>query len=177
MGNLKDKIDKISLDFDALETQYTTGNCWRLSTTMQELESELREHIQEITKIEIKKIIEKLRSNTQLEQQEIDYIKLWICGDADYYVQMENNLNDWINELKRLVEAIKVMDVEQADFSVSSKLRAMLLDGIRVSGDIMFFLKQKERVKNFTESTLEIDAPERDLLIKLLEGKMASPTE
>lgn len=177
MANFQEEISKLNSDYDVLEKQYSTGNCWRLSTTMQELEGAMREHIQEITKSEIIQIINKLRSNTELDKHEIDYIKLWICGDADYYVELENNYDDWVEELKRLVEEIKKMDVEQPDFNTSSKLRAMLLDGIRVIGDIMFFLKQKERVKNFTESTEEIDPQERDLLIRLLEGKIASPNE
>ncbi|MCK5082339.1 MAG: hypothetical protein KAR31_05485, partial [Candidatus Omnitrophica bacterium] len=142
-----------------------------------EFEEAVREHIQEVTKNEILEIIKKLKEAVPLNEQEINYIKLWICGDADYYVKLENNYNDWTEELKRLMEEIKQEDVQQPDFNAASKLRARLLDGIRVIGDIVFFLKQKDRVKNFTESTEEIDPEESALLVRLLEGKIASPNE
>ena len=177
MANFKENVTKLISDYDDLKQQYSTGNCWKLSTTMQELEGTMREHIQEITKSEIIQVIEKLKSKTPLEKGEVEYIKLWICGDAEYYVKLENNYNDWTEELKRLMEEIKIIDTEDIDYNNSSKLRAMLLDGIRVIGDILFFLKQKERITNFTESTKEIDPQERDLLIQLLEGKIASPNE
>ena len=60
MANFKEKMAKLNTDYDVLEKQYSTGNCWKLSTTMQELEGAMREHIQEITKSEISQIIEKL---------------------------------------------------------------------------------------------------------------------
>ena len=177
MGNLTEKMTELNAHYDALESEYSAGNCWRLSTTMQEFEEAMREHIQEVTKNEILEIIKKLKEAVPLNEQEINYIKLWICGDADYYVKLENNYNDWTEELKRLMGEIKQEDVQQPDFNAASKLRARLLDGIRVIGDIVFFLKQKDRVKNFTESTEEIDPEESALLVRLLEGKIASPNE
>ena len=175
MSDLKEQLTKVNDDYRSLAQQYTTGHCWKLSTTLQEFEGALREHIQGITKSEIVQIIGKLRSNARLDKHELDYIKLWIVGDADYYLRLENNYNDWVQELKRLIDEINKIDVKQSDFIAASKLRALLLDGIRVIGDIMFFLQQKERVKNFTESTQEIDPEERELLIRLIEGKIASP--
>ncbi|MCK5083611.1 MAG: hypothetical protein KAR31_11940 [Candidatus Omnitrophica bacterium] len=177
MGNLTEKIAELNGNYAALGGECSTGNCWKLSTTMQELEGEMREHIQEVTKAQIMQIIEKLKAEEPLNEQEVEYIKLWICGDADYYVKLENNFNGWTEELDRLMEEIKQEDAQEPDFNTASKLRARLLDGMRVLGDIMFFLKQKERVKNFTESTEEIDPQESALLVRLLEGKIASPNE
>jgi len=177
MTKIKENIAKINSDYDALNKQFNTGNCWQLSTTMQDLEGTLREHIQEITKNEISQIIKKLESNTELSNHELDYIKLWMVGDAEYYVKLENNYNDWLEELKRLINEINKFETSQPDFNDSSNLRAMVLDAIRVLGDILFFIKQQERVKNFTESTKEINPQERDLLIQLLKGKIASPNE
>ncbi|VAX35744.1 hypothetical protein MNBD_UNCLBAC01-204 [hydrothermal vent metagenome] len=177
MSNLQEKITQLNDDYDVLNQKYTTGNCWKLSTTLQELEGDLREYIQEITKSEIEKVISKLENNTILDAEDIDYIKLWIVGDADYYVKMENNYNDWIEEMKRIVGEMNKEDFFTLDFKASSKLRAMSLDGIRVLGDIMFFLKQKERIKNFSESTQKIDPQERNLLIRLLKGKISSAKE
>jgi len=70
-----------------------------------------------------------------------------------------------------------LVNPDELDLGAASKLRAKLLDGIRVLGDIVFYVKQQDRVKNFKESTKEIDDQERALLIQLLEGKILSPTE
>lgn len=177
MSDFKPSLNEIQSQLATLEGSFTTGNCWRLSTTMQDLDAALREHIQAITKSEVEAIIGKLKSNRQLTAEEIDLIKLWICGDADYYVKLENNYNDWVDELKRLVGEIAGADGDNPDFAASSKLRARLWDGIRVLGDILFFLKQKERIDNFTESTQVIDPQEADILVRLLQGKMISEKE
>jgi len=177
MADFKEAFEKLNADYNSLNEGYTTGNCWRLSTTMQELEGALREYVQEITKDEILQIITKLKSKEQLDENEVEYLKLWIAGDADYYVQTENNFNDWVTEFNRLIKEINKFHDNKLSFSEASNLRAMLLDGIRVAGDILFFLKQKDRINNFTESTKDIDPEERDLLIRLLEGKIRSPNE
>ena len=177
MQNFKEQIEKLKTEYEVAINNFTASGCWRLSTVMQEFEGSLREHIQEQTRDEIVQVVAKLRSKQPLDQKEIDYIKLWIVGDAEYYVKLENNVQDWIKEIKRIVGVVVAVDHNEVDFEASSKLRAQLLDGMRVLGDIMFFLKQKERIQNFTESTQEIDDQERDLLIMLLEGKVISSNE
>ncbi len=177
MFKIKFFLSKIDTDYSESNLAKTTGTYWKLSTTLQETESQLREYIQEITKNEISQIIEKLKSNRPLNKQELEYIKLWIVGDADYYVKFENNYNDWVVELKRLMVEINQCNSENLSFKEASKLRAIVLDGIRVLGDIVFFIKQKERLRNFAESTEEINDEERNLLIRLLEGKIRSPNE
>jgi len=177
MANFKDVIGKLNNDYNAAMDRNDTTTFWNLSTTFQEYEEALREHIQEITKDQIQEIINKLRNSQQLSVNELEYVKLWIVGEADYYVKLENNYKDWIDELKRLVDEINKNHENEPDFICASKQRAMLLDGIRVAGDIVFFVKQQQRIKNFTESTQEIDPEERSLLIRLLEGKIRSPRE
>lgn len=177
MSDFKASLNDIQSQFASLEGNLKTGSCWRLSTTMQDLDAALREHIQAVTKTEVEGIISKLQSNQELTPDEIELIKLWICGDADYYVKLENNYNDWVQELKRLVGEIAQAQGDNPDFKAASNLRARLLDAIRVLGDIVFFLKQKERIANFTESTKVIDPQEADLLVRLLQGKIISENE
>lgn len=177
MSDFQKSLDEIQSQFATLESSYSTGNCWRLSTTMQELDASLREHIQAVTQSEVEAIIDKLQGNKELTAEEIQLIKLWICGDADYYVKLENNYKEWVEELKRLVGEISKAQGNNPDFEASSNLRARLLDAIRVIGDILFFLKQKERIDNFTESTQVIDPQEADLLVRLLQGKIVSDKE
>ncbi len=177
MSDFRGSLSEIQSQFATLDSNYNTGNCWRLSTAMQDLDAALREHIQAITKTEVESIIGKLQNNQELSADEINLVKLWICGDADYYVKLENNYKEWVEELRRLVGEIAQAQGENPDFTAASNLRARLLDGIRVLGDILFFLKQKERIDNFAKSTQVIDAQEADLLVRLLQGKIISENE
>ncbi len=174
MANLNEIFTNLESNYQTLSQQQTTGNCWQFSTTMQDLGEALREHIQDSTKEEIRLIVTKLKSNLVLNAQDLQYVKLWICGDAEYYSNLENNYGDWAKELERLMTEIKRIKSENPDFITSSTLRAMFTDGIRVIGNMMFYLKEKERVHNFIQSTKEIDIEERALLIRLLEAKIHS---
>jgi hypothetical protein len=146
----------------------------RLATIFSEYEIQLREHIQEITKEEISRIIQKLESQKEINPEELKFVKLWIVGDAEYYTRMENNFNDWLIEVKRIVDEINKINAAEPDFEAASRLRAMLEDGKRVIYDISFFLEKKEREAKFTEATLELDKEEKELLVKLLRSKLAS---
>lgn len=175
MSNLKTSLMKINTQYDNFTKKSSSENCFRLSTAMKDLEEMMREYIQDITKGELEQIISKLKSNKQLDKHEIDYIKLWIVGDAQHYAQLENNYKDWLNEVERLMKEINKINADNPDFVASSRLRATLMDGVRTLNSVMYFLTQEERLKNFLESTQEIDPEERDLLIRLLEGKISSP--
>jgi hypothetical protein len=177
MNNLQERIEQLRGEYQDLKNNKTTGNCWRLSTTMQEIEAGLREHVQGLTKDTITAIISKLETGQNLTPDDIQAIKLWICGDASYYVQLENNYQDWLEELDRTVQEVDALANNQPDFDIASRMRATLLDSIRVLGDIMFYLKQKERIENFDDSTQEIDPQERELLNMLLKGQLRYPNE
>jgi len=175
MSNFNEFLNKLNQENEETQSAPGVGTYWKLSETLQTYEISLREHIQAITKTEIEQIIGKLKSNAPLDKQDLEYIRLWIVGDAETYVKLENNYNDWIEELKRLVGEINSTAKDEPSFTEASKLRALLLDATRVLGNIVFFQSQKDRVKQFVESTEEIDPSERDILIDLLQGKMNSP--
>lgn len=174
MNNLTEKIQAISQQYDAFQWKNRPGEAWRLSTTISDLEADLRESIQLQTQSEINQVIDKLRMKQLLDVKDIEYLKLWIVGDADYYSRLENNYQDWIIELERLMKEVKQINQSSTDLTSFGKARALLLDAMRVLGDIVFYLQQKERVQNFDSSTQEIDDGEREILISLLEGKSRS---
>lgn len=177
MAHLDKHFEKIDAIYQKTRNEFSTQNCWILSTELSAFEGQMREYIQQTTSDKVDQIVQKLEQNAPLTQDDLEYIKLWVVGDADYYVKMENNYNDWVQELDRLMKEYQSMKKDEMDFQEAAKLRAMLLDGVRVLGDIVFFLKQKERLRNFTSSVEEIDPQERDLLIRLLKGKKISPNE
>ncbi len=175
MSFFQELSDKIKLTFADAQQNNDAGTYQRLATVFSEYEGELREYIQEITKGQISKIIEKLDNRQDINEEEMAFIKLWIVGDADYYTQMENNFKDWLMELSRIVTQIDRTAAQQdIDFGTASRLRAVIEDGKRVIYDISFFLEKKEREEKFADATMELDNEEKDLLAKLLRSKIAS---
>ncbi len=177
MNNMESIISRIKAEYITAKENMTTSDYWKLSTTLSEAEEGLREYIQEITSDQITLIINKLQGKDTLSKEDLDFIKLWIVQDADSYAKLENNFNDWVAEIDRLMGEYSKFVESDMNYEEASRLRSMLLDGIRVLGDIVFFLKQKDRVKNFTEATGQLNEEERDLLIRLLRGKMISDRE
>jgi hypothetical protein len=174
MADIKGQLQRIMTDYASFTQKPSPGECWKLSLTLQDFENVLREHIQEITMSQVSGVIGKLRARTPLTVEDKDFLRLWLVGDADRYIALENNFQEWSVELTRLMGEFQRTDIATTDFTTMANLKAQSLDAIRVLGDILFFLGQKERIDNFVESTKEIDPEETQILIQILEGKIRS---
>lgn len=174
MTDFSDLYTRISRSFNDAERTGNAESYQRVASVFSDLEVQLREYIQDITKDEINKITRNLETGKEIAKEELKFIKLWIVGDAEYYVKLENNFNDWLSELKRIVNEISKINNPKPDFETASHLKAILEDGKRVIYDIAFYLEKKGRIANFEEATLEIDREERGLLINLLKNKLTS---
>jgi len=174
MVDLNELNARIERSFNAATKAGDSSSYGRLTAIFSDAETQLREDIQEITKDEISRIIQRLETGKEIGADDLKFIELWIVGDAGYYIKLENNFNDWISELARITAEISRIKESKPDFETVSHLRALIEDGKRVICDIIFYLEKKERIANFKESTLEIDREERGLLIKLLKNKLIS---
>ena len=174
MDNFNSIIGKLGEDYE-MTMQSGSGNSYsRLSTIFEELGGFLREYVQERTDAEIKTVIKKLRDGNQLSEEDIDMIRLWVVDDAAQYMKLENNVDDWQVELKRLMdEILKYKDVE-SNVKTASELRGLFRDGSRVLADIFYYIEQKDRVSKFEEASKQLGPQERTLLLGLLEQKMKS---
>ncbi|MBN2014957.1 MAG: hypothetical protein JW778_07240 [Candidatus Altiarchaeota archaeon] len=173
MTTLEEICGPIEGDFDKATETGDQISYNRLAMTFNETENKLREYIQEMTKEKTTEVIQKLREGEDLSREELEFVRLWTIGDAEYYIKVENNFNDWLRELKRIVDEILKIKAT-ADLETTSHLRAMLEDGKRVIYDIVFYLEKKERVTRFNEATKEIDAKERKTIISLLKTQLES---
>ncbi len=174
MGNFEDAFTQLQKDFDSAQTEKGTLPFHRLSTTLNRFDATMREFIQVETQDRINKIIDKLNKNGQLNSEELDLVRLWIVGDAEYYTKMENNFNDWMKELGRLVAQIEQKQGATLDAETALQLRGSLRDAISVMEDILYFLQQKERIERFEESTQELDSEEKRYLSRILSQKLRS---
>lgn len=71
-----------------------------------DLQNALREQCQELMRPEAQALIAKLKSGKALSKDDIGVLRRWIVGDAEHYVKLENNFNDWVEEVKRLNKVI-----------------------------------------------------------------------
>lgn len=174
MPDLKALSARVSSSFNDAQKAADSASYQRLAAVLSESGEQLREHIQDITGEQISKIIRKLEAGSQIAKDELAFVRLWVVGDAQYYLKLENNFQDWLSELGRIMNEVDRINNPEPDLETASRLRALLEDGKRVVYDIAFYLEKKERIANFEESTLELDKQEKDLLVKLLRAKSAS---
>lgn len=136
----------------------------------------VREEVQKRTSSEIKKIINKLQSNENISVEETSLIQAWIVGDATGYTKMENNFQDWISEYERLEKLLADYENRELSHEDLLRLHGILEDATRVSYNIANFLEKKDRIKKFESAVGDgLDKNERDILVKVLIGKLQSP--
>ena len=175
MGNFNQIITKLNEDYRATVKAGSEDAYIKLSTIFGELDEYLREYQQDLTGDDVKKVIKKLKENDTITPADLDLIRSWMVGDADYYLKYENNFNDWNTELKRLVEEISsCKGIDSPDVASISRLRSLFRDASRVIADILYYVGQKDRLDKFNSATQEIDPEERAILARLLEQKMKS---
>jgi hypothetical protein len=178
MENVRNILNEVNNKFNDINLEeLDPTKYWNLSQDFNALEGSLREHVQAETADQTRAIIEKLRSKVDLTKDELDFVKLWICGEAEHYVKMENDYKNWQQEVVRLVGEVNKYAQGDLDYKKASEMRAVSLDAVRVLGDIVFYQRQMQRVENFVESTESIDDEERVLLVELLVIKLNSATE
>jgi hypothetical protein len=165
---------ELNQSFEDAERKSDEGSYHKLLAILNDLEGYMREYIQDTTQDEIKKLLNKLRNGGDLTRDELQSMKLWIVGDAAHYTRMENNFDDWTQELKRLTDEINCRKSPNPDLETAVELRALLQDGIRLLPNIIYFLQEKSRVNKFHVAAYELDRKERAFLIELLKEKMVS---
>jgi hypothetical protein len=117
---------------------------------------------------QVRGIIDKLRAQVALCDADLAMVESFIVGDAEAYTRLENNFQDWIGELGRLVGVLGGM---RDGLQGSAWLDALgeVEDAHQVLGDICNYLQQKERVTRFRKTVADGLTPERtQMLIEIL---------
>jgi len=146
----------------------------KITSPLTDLEDHLREQIQSDTTPQIETIIKKLKSDSKIDAEDIMVIKLWIIGDAQAYIEMENDYKGWLMELNRLFGVIEDLKSEELDLEKMYKLSGTVRDTIRVIGDIVFFKQQQERVRKFENASKNLNPENKLVLADILQKKLES---
>src|SRR5215470_7979689 len=85
---------------------HDVGSFQSLTPRLEELFGSLRETYQSSVAVPIGVVIAKLRSGADPTPAEVALIESFVVGDAEAYTRIENDFQNWIDELTRLVRSL-----------------------------------------------------------------------
>ncbi len=151
------------------------GEFMRAASFLGQMRGSAREEMQASTSTKVSELIKRLEADASLTEDDIKYMKLWIVGDAQGYLKVENNLDDWIKEFDRLKGVLTEYEAKESlPLEELVDLQGILEDAVRVASDIGNFLEKKERIKAFEEATKDTQSLDREILVMLLKEKRSS---
>ena len=172
MAKFNDAFEQLNKDYSDVQKMKDNATYFRLNTTFLRFEATMREYLQDLSGDKINKIIAKLNQGANITPEDLNLIRLWVVGDADYFTKMENDFENWKKVLSRLVGEIQRYEGRELSLEDSLALRGILRDALSVMADILYFVEQKDRIEQFEESTKTLESDERLLLARILEQKL-----
>lgn len=142
----------------------------KIKSSLEDFDVQIKENVQHKLKNDAIKILTKLKTKQQLNETEIDALRYFLVGDAEYYVK--EDVSEIIHSIKKTLEGIKYYSKREDVLSLS-KLRAFLKDLKNNLGIVATYLEARERIDNFDKNMDNIDA-NRKMLIYVLEQKLKS---
>jgi len=169
-----EKLNEIISQKQTVDENTEEGYFNKVTAPLVSLGDYLREQMQAETSEKISMIINKLKSDGEVTESDLMFIRLWIVGDAASYVQMENDYQKWLEELNRLFSVIEELKGQNLSLENIYKLQGTARDAIRVIGDIVFFKQQEERINKFENASKNLTSANKLALAKILKQKLES---
>ena len=169
-----EKLSEIISHKQTVDENTEEGYFNKVTAPLVALGDYLREQMQAETSEKISKIINNLKSDEEIPESDLMLIRLWIVGDAASYVQMENDYQEWLEELNRLFGVIEELKLQDLSLENMYKLQGTARDAIRVIGDIVFFKQQQERINKFENASKNLNSGNKLVLAKILKQKLES---
>ena len=142
-----------------------------LEKYLNEVEGFVRELQQSLWATEAKETIHRLEKGESLTQADQKLLRIFLVSDAEAYLKHENNFQDWVNELERIVSQLST-NVTQLNRENIADFRGVLKDAIRLVPDIRNYLDEQRRVEKFEQALNHMDQNSRKMLIKLLHDQL-----
>jgi signal transduction histidine kinase len=138
---------------------------------LNEVEAFVRETQQSLWSNEARATIRRLEKGDPLNEPDMELIRAFLISDAQRYLAHENNYNDWLKELRRLVDDL-CKRVNTVGRETIADLRGVLKDAIRLVPDIRNYLDEKRRVEKFEQALETLDKSSRDMLVRVLREQL-----
>jgi DNA-binding FadR family transcriptional regulator len=145
-----------------------------VATQLVQSKNAIREAIEQATAEAVAAIIGKLENNQPLDEAEKQTVKLWVVGDAEGYVKMENNFQEWLAEYRRLLEVIAAGEGRTGSVQELVAMHGVLEDAIKVADAVAHFLEDRERVTRCTKALSNLTTEDNKFIAGMLKSMLAS---
>jgi hypothetical protein len=146
-----------------------------VATQLVQSKNAIRQAIEQATAEAIAAIIGKLENNQPLDEAEKQTVKLWVVGDAEGYVKMENNFQEWLAEYRRLLDVIAAAEGQTGSVQELVEVHGVIEDAIEVANDLAHFLEDQERVARCAKALSNLSAEDNKFIAGMLKSMLASP--
>jgi hypothetical protein len=146
-----------------------------VATQLVQSKNGIRQAIELATADAIAVIIGKLENNQPLTEAEKQTVKLWVVGDAEGYVKMENNFQDWLKEYRRLLDVIADWEGKTGSVQELVEVHGVLEDAIKVADAVAHYLEDRERVVRCETALSNLNAEDNKFIAGMLKSMLDSP--
>ena len=146
-----------------------------VATQLVQSKNGVRQAIEQATADAVAVIIGKLENQQPLTDAEKQTVRLWVVGDAEGYVKMENNFQDWLQEYRRLMEIIADWEGKTGSVQELVEVHGLLEDAIKVADAVAHYLEDRERVARFENAMRTLNAEDNKFIAGMLKSMLESP--
>jgi len=146
-----------------------------VATSLVKSKNGVRQAIEQATAEAVAAIIGKLENNQPLTEAEKQTVKLWVVGDAEGYVKMENSFQDWLQDYRRLLEVIAVGEGQTGSIQELVEMHGVLEDAIKVADAVAHYLEDRERVARCEAALSNLNAEDNKFIAGMLKSMLDSP--
>ncbi len=171
---IQERVDRLSRLAFKINTDVNEGTLQQISLELGELQDDLRESIQLETSADMVRIIDKLDNDDEILPEDLALIRTWMVSDAEFYVQLENDCDDWIKEISRLFSHIRSLNQGELTIGSMGQISGSIRDALRVIADVVYFRQQEKRVRRFEHATHALSSEDKHHLSRLLRQKLRS---
>lgn len=144
---MKNALDMAARSFEA-ESSEGYGI---LGEQLEELETMAIEYLHDHE--DCKAIVKKLELGDPLTPAELETVKQFVVGDADYYSKFDDNFDRSKAELKRVLDEIRELQAKPMDLDEIMHLGVLCKEASSAAKPTAYYMEQKERVRKFEEAT------------------------
>jgi hypothetical protein len=140
----------------------------------------LREQLEELETLaerdyrdhaDYKSIAKKLENGDTLTPDELENLKLFMVGDANYYLKYDDDFDRSKTELKRILDEIRELQPVSLDVDQKMRLGVLCREASAVAKTTAFYFEEKERIRKFEKATRGgIDRETGKVLANILKG-------
>ena len=171
---IKKQVDGLSRLAFGVDMDVDEGKLHQVSLALAKLDDDLREAVQSETANKMTEVIGKLKNDRRISAEDLALIRLWMVSDAEFYVQLENDFQNWISEINRLFSHINSLNQGELDLKTMGQISGSIRDALRVIADVVYFRQEEQRIHRFERATQTLYSEDKQHLARLLRRKLRS---